>query len=200
MHKISRKFSGNSNTRAHLLNSEKIPIKQFLIISDLRMQCRSSAPFLNDRLSEEIITMNEICLPASDHAGWWLQGAKSPGCQKTHSEDDGWEGNSIFFSNAKVSNNSWYTKYVPDALYVSRCPDPSWSVTGPSNDLHGARKAGYVTFSWWVCGGSLWSVVSAAGIPITASVYCETCVSVVRGCMAVFLNMKIFFFRVHPLV
>lgn len=65
MHKISSKFRSNNNSRAHFMHSEKIPIKQFLIISDQRMHCRSSPPFLNDRLSEEIITMNKICLVRS---------------------------------------------------------------------------------------------------------------------------------------
>lgn len=37
-----------------------------------------------------------ISLPVSDHAGWRLQGAKSPGCQKAHPEDDGRAGKTLF--------------------------------------------------------------------------------------------------------
>lgn len=31
----------------------------------------------------------------SDYAGWWVQGAESPGCQEANSEDDGGEGKAL---------------------------------------------------------------------------------------------------------
>lgn len=106
---------------------------------------------------KKCISMNEMFLHVSDHAGWWLQGAEGPGCQKTHPEDDGWEGKTFFVSNAKKSVHCMiYVRYLPIMILSLY-----WSIIGRGHDLHGARKTGHVAFSWWVCGRSVWSVVSA---------------------------------------
>ncbi len=49
--------------------------------------------------------MKEMFLSVSDHAGWWLQGAEGSGCQEANPEDDGGEGKTFCFSNAKRFSN-----------------------------------------------------------------------------------------------
>lgn len=62
--------------------------------------------FFCHKYQRECFPSNEISPPVSDHAGWWLQGAESAGCQKAHSEDDGGEGKASF-----VSHTVWlYTR------------------------------------------------------------------------------------------
>lgn len=135
----------------------------YVYSDDMLSQCAVFDHFCWQNCQKKCISMNDMSPPMSDHAGWWIQGAESPGCQKTHPEDDGWEGKTFFFPLLKYLINhymqdvycmfSFFVFFLMLALFRS--------ITGWGHDLHGARKTGYVTFRWWVCGGPVRPVVSA---------------------------------------
>lgn len=131
---------------------------QFLIICDGRMQCRSMAHFCWQNCQKKCISMNDMFLPVSDHAGWWIQGAESPGCQKTHPEDDGWEGKTLFFPLLKYLNNNMQYVFCMFSFFVflnvGSVPIyhrvKPWSTWSQKNRLcHGPLMS-----VWWPCATS----------------------------------------------